>query len=289
MQKNVVTDSLQNKIYTLRGMQVMLDRDLAQLYDISTKVFNQAVKRNIAAFPQDFRFQLSKDEFSNLRFEIVTSNSDKIGLRYTPYAFTEQGISMLSAILKSDVAINISIKIIRLFVEMRHNISSNILLSQEMTNLRIKQSETEKVVSDILDAMSSTNSLPKEGVFYDGEVFDAYIFISKLIKSAKHSIALFDNYIDETTLALLSKNQNIEINIYTNTISKALRVDLEKYNTQYNQITLHSFKKSHDRFIILDDKVVYHIGASLKDLGKKWFAFSKMDIDSVTLLEKVKK
>jgi hypothetical protein len=287
MQKLILTDSLQSKIYTIRGMQVMLDRDLAALYQIDTKVFNQAVKRNIGRFPIDFRFQLSEDEFFNLRSQFVTSSHG--GLRRAPYAFTEQGVSMLSAILKSDIAIKVSIKIIRLFVQMRQELSTNLLFSKRLDALEMKQEKTSSSVEQILSALEDKTLQTKQGIFYDGEVFDAYVFISKLIKSAKDSITLFDNYIDETTLALLSKNQNIKINIYTHTISKTLKIDIEKYNAQYNHIALHSFKKSHDRFIILDDKEMYHIGASLKDLGKKWFAFSKMDIDSVAILEKVEK
>ncbi len=290
MQNLVMQDTLiTSKIYTIRGKQVMLDRDLADLYGVSTKVFNQAVKRNIQRFPDDFRFQLSEDEFINWRSQFVTSNSDKMGLRRAPYAFTEQGVSMLSSVLKSDIAIEMSITIIRLFVQMRHSINSNSLVTKRLELLEMKQEETSKDVSKILNAMEEKSLSPKEGIFYDGEVFDAYLFIAKLIKSAQKSIVLFDNYVDETTLALFSKNQKVKVKIYTQTISKTLKVDIEKYNSQYLPLEVYTFKKSHDRFIILDENEVYHIGASLKDLGKKWFAFSKMDINSLSILDKVQK
>ena len=288
MQNLVTQDTLiTSKIYTIRGKQVMLDRDLADLYGVSTKVFNQAVKRNIQRFPDDFRFQLSEDEFINLRSQFVTSSHG--GIRYFPYAFTEQGISMLSSVLKSDIAIEMSITIIKLFVKMRHSINSNFLVTKRLELLEMKQEETSKDVSKILNAMEEKSLSPKEGIFYDGEVFDAYLFIAKLIKSAQKSIVLFDNYVDETTLALFSKNQRAKVKIYTQIISKTLKLDVEKYNSQYLPLEVYSFKKSHDRFIILDENEVYHIGASLKDLGKKWFAFSKMDINSLSILDKVQK
>jgi len=288
MQNIVVQESLiTSKIYRIRNIQVMLDRDLAELYGVTTKVFNQAVKRNIQRFPDDFRFQLSENEFMNWRSQFVTSNSDKMGLRRAPYAFTEQGISMLSAVLKSDVAIEMNIKIIRLFVQMRHSLSDNVALEQRVKLLELEQSETLKNVSKVLAAMESNGLQPQEGIFYDGEVFDAYLFISSLIKSAKKSIVLFDNYVDETTLALFIKNQDVKVTIYTHTFSKSLQEDLKKYKDQYKNIEITTFKNTHDRFIILDNTEVYHIGASLKDLGKKWFAFSKMNIDSLLMLDKV--
>ena len=288
MQELIVPlENIQSKIYTIRGKQVMLDRDLAALYEVSTKVFNQAVKRNIARFPDDFRFQLSKEEFSYWRSQIVTSNNgDKMGLRYAPYAFTEQGISMLSSILKSDVAIGVSIQIIRLFVQMRRTLSDNTLLVHRVVELESKQEKTQTVVEKILTEIDKKETLPKEGIFYNGKIFDAYVFVAKLIKSAKKSIVLFDNYIDESVLMLLSKNQEVEIRIYTHTFTKQLQLDVKKYNEQYREIEVKSFKDAHDRFLVIDGEELYHLGASLKDLGKKWFAFSKMDIKSINILEK---
>ncbi len=283
---------IQNKIYTIRGMQVMMDRDLAELYGVQTKVFNQAVKRNISRFPDDFMFQLSKEEFENWKSQIVTSNSDKMGLRKSPFVFTEQGISMLSAILKSETAVNMSLKIIRTFVNMRKFISNNSNLLQQIQDIQKRQIsyeiKTDEKIDTILNAIEDKSIEPKQGIFYNGQVFDAYNFIADLIRDSKQSIVLIDNYIDDTTLTLFSKNQNIEVTIYTQTISKQLKLDLEKYNSQYKDIIIKTFKDSHDRFMIIDNKEIYHIGASLKDLGKKWFAFSKFDIENLGLLERLK-
>jgi hypothetical protein len=283
---------IKNKIYTIRGLQVMLDRDLAELYGVQTKVFNQAVKRNIARFPDDFMFQLSKEEFENWKSQIVTSNSDKMGLRKSPFVFTEQGISMLSAILKSTIAVDMSLRIIRAFVNMRKLIANNSSLFQQIQNVQQRlisyEIKTDKKIDTILNAIEDKEIKPKQGIFYDGQVFDAYRFIADLIRSSTESITLIDNYIDDTTLTLFSKNQDIDVIIYTQNISKQLKLDLEKYNSQYKRITIKPFKDSHDRFMIIDNKEVYHIGSSLKDLGKKWFAFSKFNIDSFGLLERLK-
>ncbi len=280
--------NIQNKIYTIRNLQVMLDRDLAELYQVETKALNQAVKRNIDRFPEDFMFQLSNEEFDNWRSQFVTSKSDKMGLRRAPYAFTEQGVSMLSSVLKSKVAIDISVKIIRTFVSMRKIITSNSLMFERFERIENKLSLHDKNFDEIFNAIEDKTLKPSQGIFYDGQTFDAYIFVSDLVKSAKVSIKLIDNYIDETVLTLFSKNQNIEVTIYTKTISKQLKLDLEKYNSQYKNIEIKKFNASHDRFLIIDEKEVYHIGASLKDLGKKWFGFSKMDSESLSVLGRLK-
>ena len=276
--------NIQNKIYTIRNLQVMLDRDLAELYQVETKALNQAVKRNIDRFPEDFMFQLSNEEFDNWRSQFVTSKSDKMGLRRAPYAFTEQGVSMLSSVLKSKVAIDISVKIIRTFVSMRKIITSNSLMFERFERIENKLLLHDKNFDEIFNAIEDKTLKPSQGIFYDGQTFDAYIFVSDLVKSAKVSIKLIDNYIDETVLTLFSKNQNIEVTIYAKTISKQLKLDLEKYNSQYKNIEIKKFNASHDRFLIIDEKEVYHIGASLKDLGKKWFGFSKMDSESLSVL-----
>jgi hypothetical protein len=281
-------ESIKNKIYTIRGVQVMLDRDLAKLYQVETKVLNQAVKRNIDRFPVDFMFQLSKEEFENWRSQFVTSNSDKMGLRRPPYVFTEQGVSMLSAILKSKIAIDVSIKIIRVFVEMKKYLSSNSLMFERFERIEQRLSVHDKKFDTIFQALENKSIKPTQGIFYNGQIFDAYIFVNDLIKSAKSSIILIDNYIDETTFTLFSKVPNIKVTIYTHIINKQLKLDYEKYKKQYNNITLKTFKVSHDRFLIIDENEIYHIGASLKDLGKKWFAFSKMDKENLNILEKLK-
>jgi len=277
---------IQNKIFTIRGVQVILDRDLATLYQVETKVFNQAVKRNIQRFPQKFRFQLTKEELQNLRSQNVTFK-ENLTTKYLPYAFTEFGVSMLSAVLKSNIAIEISIKIIESFVNMRKVISSNTLMYQRFERIEQRLSIHDENFEKIFKAIADKSVKPEQGIFYNGQIFDAYIFINDLVKSAKHSILLIDNYIDESTLTILSKNQNINITIYTSKISRQLNLDIKKYNQQYKKIELKKFNVSHDRFLIIDEKEIYHIGASLKDLGKKWFAFSKMDIDSFEIIGKL--
>ena len=280
--------NLQDKIHTIRGLQVMLDRDLGELYDVETKVLNQAVKRNIDRFPSDFRFQLSQEEFDNWRSQFVTSNSDKMGLRRAPYAFTEQGVSMLSAVLKSTVAVDISVKIIRAFVEMRKIIGSNSLLFSKMEALEKRQItyelKTDEKIEQVLNALEDKTKKPHEGIFYDGQIYDAYAFVNDLLKSAKKEVVLIDNYIDDTVFTLFSKYQNIKFKIYTATISKQLNLDYQKYKAQYKNIELEEFKKAHDRFLILDSNEIYHIGASLKDLGKKWFAFSKFEMEALEVV-----
>ncbi|QKJ23813.1 ORF6N domain-containing protein [Poseidonibacter lekithochrous] len=298
-------NKIKNKIFTIRGLSVMLDRDLAELYEVETKVFNQAVKRNSERFPENFRFQLTDEEYQNLRSQIVTSSSDDSlrsqivtlehgGRRYLPYVFTEQGVSMLSAILKSKVAIEVSIKIINSFVNMRKVLSDNSYIFQRLENietLRIKDKiEIDEKFDRIFNALEDKSLKPKQGIFYDGQMYDAYVFISDLIRTSKQSIVLIDNYCDDSVLTLLSKrNTDVKCAIYTKNISKQLLQDLEKHNSQYPDIKIKQFNSSHDRFLIIDNKDVYHIGASLKDLGKKWFAFSKLDIESFDILTRLGK
>ncbi len=303
-------ENIQDKIFTIRGLQVMLDEDLAGLYQVQTKVFNQAVKRNDKRFPEHFRFQLTEDEYQNLRSQFVTSSSqhhlrsqnvtlrldsDKLvknygGRRYLPYVFTEQGVAMLSAVLKNKIAIQVSIQIIDTFVQMRKFLSNNALVFQRLDSLEQKQFKNDENFNEIFEAIESKDIKPKQGIFYDGQVYDAYIFVSDLIKRANKSIILIDNYIDDSVLTLLSKRDaDISCVIYTKTITKQLKLDLEKHNLQYPKIKIKKFENSHDRFLILDNKEVYHIGASLKDLGKKWFAFSKFDIKALDIVSKLEK
>ncbi|WP_228286289.1 ORF6N domain-containing protein [Arcobacter vandammei] len=263
---------------------------IAKLYGVETKVFNQAVKRNIERFPENFRFQLTKDEYENLRSQFVTSreNQDIISLehggrRTLPYAFTEQGVSMLSAILRSDTAIQISIKIINSFVNMRKFLFDNASIFQRFTQIEKKILSHDDNFEKVFKALEDKKTIPHQHIFFDGQVFDAYNFINDLLKTAKSEIILIDNYIDDTVFTLFSKFPNINFIIYTSNISKQLNLDFEKYQNQYSNITLKTFKSSHDRFLIIDKKEIYHIGASLKDLGKKWFAFSKMSLDSLNL------
>lgn len=290
---------LQDKIYTIRDTAVMLDSDLAEIYGVETKVFNQAVKRNLNRFPEKYRFQLTDEEFDNLRSQFVTLNENSLRSqfvtlesqrgkhrKYLPYVFTEQGVSMLSAVLKSDTAIEISIKIIDSFVAMRRFLTNNAGIFQRLESVEQKLLKHDDNFNKIFNALESGYTKPTHGIFYDGEIFDAYVFVSELIKSAKHNIMLIDNYIDETVLTMLSKNPHIKITIYTKSISQHLQLDVNKYNAQYNNLELKKFDLAHDRFLIIDNEI-YHIGASLKDLGKKWFAFSKMNKNSLEFLNKL--
>lgn len=272
---------IESRIFVFRDSQVMLDRDLAEMYQVETKVLNQAVKRNIERFPQQFRFQLTEDE----KMELVTNCDRFESLKHSstnPFAFTEQGVAMLSAVLRSDVAVKVSIQIINAFVEMRKLIANHSGLLQRMDGIERKQLETDQKFEKVFKALESKDLIPTQGVFFDGQVFDAYELASKIIRSAKKNIVLIDNYIDESTLTHLSKKtKTVKVLLLTKTISKQLTLDVKKANAQYGNFELKIFSKSHDRFLIVDNIEVYHLGASLKDLGKKWFAFSKMDKDSV--------
>lgn len=284
-----VIKSISQKIYTIHDLQVMIDSDLADLYGVDTKVLNQAVKRNIERFPESFRFRLDDAEFENLKSQIVTSSSGHGGRRYLPYVFTEQGVAMLSAVLKSETAVKVSVQIMKAFVEMRKFLSMNAGLLQRMNNVELKQIETDKKIDIIFNEIENREVPQKQGVFFEGQVFDAYLLLSKIIRSANKSIVLIDNYIDESVIVHFSKRKkNVSFCILTKNISKKLELDIKKYNEQNPMITLKKFDKAHDRFLIIDDKTIYHFGASLKDLGKKWFAFNKIEIDEIEILKKVK-
>jgi hypothetical protein len=275
---DLTINSIENKIYNIRGMQVILDRDLAQLYQVETRIMIQAVKRNQDRFPYSFIFQLSDAEFQHWKSQIVISNADKMGLRRAPYAFTEQGVAMLSAVLRSDTAIQVSIQIMQAFVTMRKFLINNASVFQRLDHIELKQLKTDEKLEQIFKALETGQIQPNQGIFFDGQIFDAYSFVSSLIREAKKSIILIDNYVDDTVLALLSKrNRQVSASVYTLKISLQLDLDLKKHNSQYPEIKIFELKETHDRFLILDEKELYHFGASLKDLGKKWFAFSKMD------------
>ena len=271
-------------IKVIRGQQVMLDKDLAMLYGVEAKVLNQAVKRNVERFPNDFRFQLTKEEC--LRSQIVTLN-EKQGkhLKYMPYAFTEQGVAMLSSVLRSQTAIEVNKQIMRAFVSMRHFMVNNASVFSRLETIEYHQlemqqhqQESDKRIEEVFRRLDEGNAKPKQGVFYNGQVYDAYTFVSDLIKSAKKRIVLIDNYVDETVLTLLDKrDNNVSAIIYTQQISRQFQLDIDRHNAQYAPIDVETFRLSHDRFLCIDDDV-YHIGASIKDLGKKWFGFSKMEI-----------
>ena len=285
--------SIQRKIYSVRNVQVMIDSDLAELYRVQTKVLNQAVKRNIERFPEEFRFKLTTDE----KLELVTNCDHLQKLKYSPtlpYVFTEPGVAMLSAVLRSETAIKMSVQIISAFVAMRKFIINNAQLFQRIDTVEKRQLKHEMGTNEkfekVFDALQSKEFEPKQGIFFDGQIFDAHKFVSDLIRKADKSIILIDNYIDDTILDLFSKKKkNVTVTILTKKITKTMSLDVKKFNSQYPSIAIKEFTKAHDRFIIIDDKDVYHIGASLKDLGKKWFAFSKLDKSAFELLENLKK
>lgn len=273
---------IENRIFTIRGLQVMIDRDLAELYGVETRALNQAVKRNLDRFPYSFRFQLNDKEFENWKSHYVISNNDKMGLRRPPFVFTEQGVAMLSAILRSQTAIIVSIEIMNAFVALRKSLILQSGILQRIHGIEKKILETDQKFDKIFKVLESKDQIPSQGVFFDGQVFDAYELASRIIRSAKTSIILIDNYINESTLThLAKKKQGVKAILLTKSNSKQLELDIQKANEQYGDFEMKSFDKSHDRFLIIDSQEIYHLGASLKDLGKRWFAFSKIDESSV--------
>ena len=304
-------NSIRNLIKIIRNQQVMLDSDLAALYGVETKRLIEQVTRNIERFPEDFMFQLTWEECGFSRSQFVTLNSRsqfatlklKQGdnIKYLPYAFTEQGVAMLSGVLHSPIAVEANIRIMRAFVGMRHFINENAKLFQRIENIEYNQleivqsqkkieahvQESDQKIEELFQRLDEGRTNPKEGIFFDGQIFDAYVFVSNLIKKAQKEIILIDNYIDESVLNFLSKrNGNVDVTIYTSKISNQFKLDLEKYNSQYQPITIKNFNKSHDRFLIIDDEI-YHLGASLKDLGRKWFAFSILHCSKELLLNNI--
>jgi len=294
----IVDLHIQSRIFTIRGLQVMLDSDLAEMYEVETKYLTRAVSRNIQRFPEQFRFQLTQEELENLQSQIATARCESLRFqngtlekgrgkhrKYLPYVFTEQGVSMLSAVLRSDTAIKVSIQVMNAFVQMRKFIANNAVIFNRLDNIEQKQHITETKLDKIFEAIEAKEIKPKQGIFFDGQVFDAYLFVAGLIKSANKSIVLIDNYVDESTLTLLTKRKkSCTATIYTHTFSKSLQLDLQKHNAQYSPVEIKTFKQSHDRFLILDDHTIYHFGASLKDLGNKMFAFSRFDKGTLDVL-----
>lgn len=269
---------IQNMIYTFRGRQVMIDRDLAYLYNVETKVLNQAVKRNLNRFPEYFRFQLTEEEYENLRSQFVTSSENTHGgRRYMPYVFTEQGIAMLSAVLKSDVAVEVSIKIMNSFVEMRRILISNQELFSRLDRMELKQLETDKKLEAVFNYLA-TNTEVKQNIFFDGQIFDAFSFIVGLVKKAKKEIILIDNYVDVNTLNILcKKNKSVDVIIMTAGKGSLSIKDITKFNAQYPKLSVKTTTDFHDRFLIIDKAEVYHVGASIKDAGKKSFGITKIE------------
>ena len=278
---------IESKIFTIRGVQVVLDKDLASFYEVKPIRLREQVKRNANRFPDDFVFQLTQDEVEILVSQNAIPSKQTLG-GYLPYVFTEQGVAAVSAVLKSDKAAEVSIMIMRAFVAMRKFILQNARLFERLDRIEIKQLETDRKLYEIFKQLEKKYPHYDKGIFFNGQVFDAWAFVSDLVKTAKSNLILIDNYVDETVLSLFTKKKKaVSVDIYTKNISRALQEDAKKFNAQYGGLTLHKFDVSHDRFLLIDQKEVYHIGASLKDLGKKWFAFSKMEKESLTILEKL--
>ena len=283
---NLKPQPIEHLIYTIRNTQVILDEDIAKLYGVTTGHLNEKVKRNIDRFDYDFMFQLSPEEFAILKSQIAISSWG--GRRTMPFAFTELGVAMLSSVLASKEAIEVNKQIMRAFSGMRRFLVSNSQVFQRLDNLEYKLKATDERVAILYDKIEEGKLEPRQGIFFDGQIYDAYEFLCGLVKSATTHISLIDNYVDETVLTMLDKRETgVSATIYTQKISPQLQLDITKHNAQYPAIDVKEFQKSHDRFLIIDNQV-YLIGASLKDLGKKWFAFSLMnDITPAELLSRI--
>ncbi len=278
--------NIENKILVIRGQQVMLDRDLAELYGIETKNLNKAMNRNKERFPEYFCFQLSTEEFSALRFHFGTTNT-KGGRRYLPYAFTEQGVAMLSAVLRNETAIKVSIAIMEAFVAMRRYLLSNSQVFQRLDRIEIKQLESDQKIETLFSLMDKYKIEDNQGIFFQGQIYDAYSFFQRLIQKAQKEIILIDNYIDLTVLDRLSqKHAGVNVVIYTKQDTPITKLDEKKFNQQYPTLSLKNTTTMHDRFLIIDNTEIYHIGASLKDLGKKCFGFTKLE-DAKSVINEV--
>lgn len=286
--------TIKNLIYVIRGQQVMLDSDLAELYQVETKVFNQAVKRNMERFPKEFCFQLTREEYNSLRSQIVTSKG-KGGRRYLPYVFTEQGIAMLSAVLRSDVAIQVSIRIMNTFVEMRRFMANSSLVLNRINEVEVKQLIYQKDADEKFDKIFTYISEHEEvsqKIFFEGQIYDAFSLLTELIAKAKKEIVLIDNYVDVGTLNILAKKQeNVKVQIYTVKRTRLSQADINNFNQQYPALGVDYTEEFHDRFLIIDGTLAYHVGASLKDAGKKCFAINRIEDreNIIDILNRIKK
>ena len=270
--------NIENKILVIRDQQVMLDRDLAEIYGYTTKAFNQQVKNNIEKFPDDMMFQLSQEEISQcLRSKNLTSNG-RGGNRYLPFVFTEQGVYMLMTVLKGELATQQSLALVRMFKKMRHYFAENAGIISRLSDTETKLMEHDVKIEKLFSLMDKYKIADKQGVFVKGQIFDAYIALQNLIKKAQKEIILIDNYIDMTILERFSKkNVGVKVIIYTKKDNSVTKLDIDKFNAQYPFLTLRYTNNMHDRFLIIDNTEIYHIGASLKDLGTKCFGFTKLE------------
>ena len=265
--------NIENMIYEIRGKQVMLDSDLAKLYECKngTKDINKAVKRNIERFPQNFYFQITEEEMKKLWFQSGTANKM---IRSLPYVFTEQGIAMLSSVLHTQIAISQSIRIMDAFVKMRKYISANLIEQDNMKNMLIKHDNEIKLLQESFSKLEEKEKI--NHIFYEGQIYDAYSLLIDIFKEAKKEIIIIDNYADKSILDMIT-NLNVKVIIVTRKFNLLKDIDIKKYNKQYQNLKVIYSDKFHDRFIILDKKVLYHSGASYKDLGNKCFAITKME------------
>ena len=272
--------NIENMINEIRGKQLMLDSDLSKLYQCKngTKSINLAVNRNVKKFPNDFYFQLTNNETENLRFHFETSNSTTNygGKRYNPYAFTEQGVAMLATILHTPVAAEVSVNIMRTFVKMRKIISSNLIEQKYINELVIKDNERINLLEESFLKLEEKEKI--NHIFYEGQIYDAYSLLIDIFKEAKKEIIIIDNYADKSILDMIT-NLNVKVIIVTKKFNLLKDIDIKKYNKQYHNLKVIYSDKFHDRFIILDKKVLYHSGASYKDLGNKCFAINKIKDD----------
>lgn len=283
---------IKNLIYTIRGKQVMLDSDVASLYQYETKYLNRVVKRNIERFPDEFCFKLSENEFNCLRFQFVTLNNNNgrgQHRKYLPYVFTEYGIAMLSALLKSDIAIKMSIDIMKAFIEMRKILLSNSQVFERLTNVEYKLLEHDKRFDEVFNSLQHEENI-KQRIFFEGQIYEAYSLIVDIIRKADKKILIIDNYIDDSVLKILAKkNKNVKVVILTSSKSNIDWIDIQKFNKEYPTLKVAKTEKFHDRFIIIDGRKMYHLGASIKDLGKKCFAISRVENNEILrMMENIK-
>ena len=287
IQNELTNEDIKNLIYTIRGKQVMLDSDVARLFKYATKDLNRNVKNNIERFPEYYCFQLTDEEYKSLRCKNFTLNENGRGQhrKYLPYVFTEYGITMLAGLLKSEVAVNVSIKIVNTFIEMRKFLSANGQLFERLTNVEYRLLEHDKKFDEVFNQLQLEENI-KQRIFFDGQIYDAYSITVDIIKKANKKILIIDNYIDDSVLKMLTKkNKNVEVAILTSDKSNIQQIDIQKFNKEYPILKVAKTNKFHDRFIVIDNKEMYHLRASIKDLGKKCFGINK--IEDMEIIEKI--
>ena len=277
IQDELDIEDIKNLIYIIRGKQVMLDSDVANIYHCETKYVNRVVKRNLERFPEEFCFQLNENEFEVLRCQFVTLKENGRGQhrKYLPYVFTEQGIAMLSALLKSDIAVSVSVNIMKAFIEMRKFLMLNGQVFERLISVENKLSEHDRKFDEVFNSLQLEENI-KQRVFFEGQIYDAYSIIIDIIKKANKKILIIDNYIDDSVLKMLAKKKkHVEVVILTSDKTNIQNIDIQKFNKEYPILKISKTNKFHDRFIVIDNKEMYHLGASIKDLGKNVLELTK--------------